>query len=66
MWNSKLGLVLCLWRRTFWKPQGRKLSRAGGKYARGLPTEQGERFHQDIKVLEERYQSRWEKNMMAD
>ncbi len=28
--------------------------------------EQGERFHQDIKVMEERYQGRWNCNMMAD
>ena len=27
--------------------------------------EQGERFHQDIKALEIRYQSRWNGNMMA-
>ena len=28
--------------------------------------EQGERFYQDIKVMEERYQGRWDGNMMAD
>ena len=28
--------------------------------------EQGERFHQDIKTMEERYQGRWEKRMIAD
>ena len=28
--------------------------------------EQGERFHQDIKVMEERYQGMWNENMMAD
>jgi len=28
--------------------------------------EQGERFHQDIKVMETRYQGRWDENMMAD
>jgi len=28
--------------------------------------EQGERFHQDIKAMEERYQGRWGKTMMAD
>ena len=28
--------------------------------------EQGERFHQDIKVIEQRYQGRWDSNMMAD
>lgn len=28
--------------------------------------EQGERFHQDIKVMEQRYQGRWDRNMMAD
>ncbi len=27
---------------------------------------QGERFHQDIKTMEERYQGRWGLNMMAD
>jgi len=28
--------------------------------------EQGERFHQDIKVMEQRHQGRWDINMMAD
>ena len=28
--------------------------------------EQGERFHQDIKVMEERYQGRWGKKMISD
>lgn len=28
--------------------------------------EQGERFHQDIKVMEQRYQGRWDSHMMAD
>lgn len=28
--------------------------------------EQGERFHQDIQVMETRYQGRWDVNMMAD
>ena len=28
--------------------------------------EQGERFHQDLKIMEERYQGRWDKSMMAD
>ena len=28
--------------------------------------EQGERFHQDLKTMEERYQGRWDINMMAD
>ena len=28
--------------------------------------EQGERFHQDIKVMETRYQGRWDVHMMAD
>lgn len=28
--------------------------------------EQGERFHQDLKVMEERYQGRWDCHMMAD
>ena len=28
--------------------------------------EQGERFHQDMKVMETRYQGRWDAAMMAD
>ncbi|XP_069623312.1 uncharacterized protein [Ranitomeya imitator] len=28
--------------------------------------EQGERFHQDLKVMEDRYQGRWDVHMMAD
>ena len=28
--------------------------------------EQGERFNQDIKVVEERYKGRWDENMIAD
>ena len=28
--------------------------------------EQGERFHQDIKVMKKRYQGRWNINMIAD
>ena len=28
--------------------------------------EQGERFHQDMKIMEERYQGRWGKTMLAD
>ena len=28
--------------------------------------EQGERFHQDIRVMEERYHGRWDVNMLAD
>ena len=28
--------------------------------------EQDERFHQDIKVMEQRYQRRWDENMMVD
>jgi hypothetical protein len=28
--------------------------------------EQGERFHQDMSTMEERYQGRWDKHMMAD
>lgn len=31
-----------------------------------LSDEQGERFHQDLMMMEERYQGRWDKNMMAD
>ncbi|KAK4327299.1 hypothetical protein Pmani_002240 [Petrolisthes manimaculis] len=28
--------------------------------------EQGERFHQDLKTMEDRYQGRWDKHMMAE
>ena len=28
--------------------------------------EQGKRFHKDIKIIEERYQGRWNANLMAD
>ena len=28
--------------------------------------EQDGRFHQDIKVMEQRYEERWDENMMAD
>ena len=28
--------------------------------------EQGERFHQDFKTIEERYQGRWDDHIMAD
>ena len=28
--------------------------------------EQGERFHQDIKVMEKRYQGKWNVSMIAD
>lgn len=28
--------------------------------------EEGERFHQDIRIMEERYQGRWDSHMMAD
>jgi hypothetical protein len=31
-----------------------------------LSEEQGERFHQDIKEMEIRYQGRWEVSMLAD
>ena len=31
-----------------------------------MSEEQGERFHQDIKLMEERYQGRWDTHMMAD
>ena len=31
-----------------------------------ISEEQRERFHQDVKVMQERYQSRWNCNMMAD
>ena len=28
--------------------------------------EQGERFHQDLMTVEERYQGRWDRHMLAD
>ena len=28
--------------------------------------EQGERFHQDLKTIEDRYQGRWDIHLMAD
>ena len=28
--------------------------------------EQGERFHRDLKVMEERYKGRWDVNMLVD
>ncbi|KAI6658902.1 hypothetical protein LOD99_10913 [Oopsacas minuta] len=31
-----------------------------------LSEEQGERFHQDIRTMEERYQGRWDAHMLAD
>ena len=31
-----------------------------------LSEEQGERFHQDVKAMEERYQGRWDNHMMVD
>lgn len=31
-----------------------------------LSEEQGERFHQDLKIMEQRYQGRWDEHMMAD
>ena len=31
-----------------------------------LSEEQGEHFHQDIRVMEERYQGRWDVNFLAD
>ena len=31
-----------------------------------ISDEQGERFHQDIKAMEERYQGKWDTHMMAD
>jgi hypothetical protein len=31
-----------------------------------LSEEQGERFHQDIKTVEARYQGRWDAHVMAD
>ena len=32
----------------------------------GFSEEQDERFHQDIKVMEERYQGRWDRHIMAN
>ena len=31
-----------------------------------VSAEKEERFHQDLNVMEERYQGRWDKSMMAD
>ncbi|GBM32034.1 hypothetical protein AVEN_127375-1 [Araneus ventricosus] len=31
-----------------------------------ISEEQGERFHQDIKTMEDRYQGRWDTHMMAE
>ena len=31
-----------------------------------MSEEQGERFHQDIKTMEKRYQGRWNVNMKVD
>ncbi|XP_066448063.1 uncharacterized protein [Eleutherodactylus coqui] len=31
-----------------------------------VSAEQGERFHQDLKTMEKRYQERWDRDMMAD
>ena len=31
-----------------------------------ISDEQGERFHQDLKVMETRYQGRWDRHMLAD
>ena len=31
-----------------------------------LSEEQGERFHQDIEIMEERYQGQWDTHMMAE
>ena len=33
---------------------------------RALSEKQGERFHQHIKIMEKRYQGRWNFNMIAD
>ena len=35
-------------------------------FPENLGDEQGERFHQDIRTKEERYQGRWDSHMMAD
>jgi len=32
----------------------------------GVSDEQGERFHQDIKIMENRYKGRWGSTMLAD
>ena len=31
-----------------------------------LSAEQGEQFHQNVRVMEERYQGRWDATMLAD
>ena len=31
-----------------------------------VSNEQGERFHQDIKIMEDRYKGRWGSTMLAD
>ena len=36
------------------------------KNLRAVSDEKWERFHQDIKVFEQRYQGRWDSHMMAD
>ncbi|XP_066198436.1 uncharacterized protein [Saccopteryx leptura] len=36
------------------------------EYLGTVSDEQGECFHQDLKTMEERYQGRWDRNMMAD
>lgn len=36
------------------------------EYLGEVSEEQGESFHQDIKVMEERYQGRWDSKMMVD
>ena len=33
---------------------------------RDISEEQGERFHQNLSVMENRYQGKWDVNMMAD
>ena len=33
---------------------------------RDVSEEQGERFHQDIKVMKDWYQGRWDSHMMSD
>ncbi|GBM72637.1 hypothetical protein AVEN_238222-1 [Araneus ventricosus] len=47
-------------------PPGRKYYGFANFYKMLVSDEQGERFHQDIKEMERRYQGRWDVNMMAD
>ena len=44
------------------------LKKCADKFPQNLGSiseEQGERFHQDVKTMKERYQGRWDSHMMA-